>query len=283
MKEDTIDLIDYLKVIRKRKILIIVVTLVSVVVGVIMSLRSSETYRADTLLDIGKKVVHSLPSSSSSNYPHFSLQYVESPSNLIQSIPRVYIPQNEGSSKYSIEVKIMSEDSLIKIIIEGSDKKRLEESIRSVANRIIDDHVRKTENTFRSYNTYMRKLEVTIADIEKKMDETVATLIGMKAGQPDPVAFVMAQNSLWSMKSSLESDQKRLLSFQTFTENTEEFNTKMVGGVCVSTMKPRRKRNVLMAGTAGFVMSLFLAFFMEYLGKEIEGKKENICEETTSC
>ena len=67
MKEDTIDLIDYLKVIRKRKILIIVVTLVSVVVGVIMSLRSSETYRADTLLDIGKKVVHSLPSSSSSN------------------------------------------------------------------------------------------------------------------------------------------------------------------------------------------------------------------------
>jgi uncharacterized protein involved in exopolysaccharide biosynthesis len=59
MKEDTIDLVDYLRVIWKRKGLIIVGTLVCMVAAGVASLMLPEIYRAEALIKIGKILVSS--------------------------------------------------------------------------------------------------------------------------------------------------------------------------------------------------------------------------------
>ncbi len=82
MEEDTIELVDYLRVIWKRKILIIVGTLVCMVAAAVISLRLPEIYRAEALISIGKTLD---PSSSSS-----SLASIDTPGNLTKSIPAEY-------------------------------------------------------------------------------------------------------------------------------------------------------------------------------------------------
>ncbi len=57
MEEDTIELVDYLRVIWKRKGLIIVGTLVCMVAGGVVNLRLPEIYRAEALISIGKTLV----------------------------------------------------------------------------------------------------------------------------------------------------------------------------------------------------------------------------------
>ncbi len=57
MEEDTIELVDYLRVIWKRKGLIIVGTLVCMVAAGVVSLRLPEIYRVKALISIGKTVV----------------------------------------------------------------------------------------------------------------------------------------------------------------------------------------------------------------------------------
>ena len=70
-QEDTVELIDYLRVIWKRKILIIVGTLVCIVAGGVMTLRLPVTYHAEVLMRIGKTV--NIDSGSFSPSPHFVL------------------------------------------------------------------------------------------------------------------------------------------------------------------------------------------------------------------
>ena len=56
MEKDIIDLSDYLRMIMKRKILIIVGTLICTVAAVVINLRTPERYRAKALIKIGQKV-----------------------------------------------------------------------------------------------------------------------------------------------------------------------------------------------------------------------------------
>jgi hypothetical protein len=284
MEEDTIDLVAYYRVIWKRKVLIAVGTLVGLVAGVIVSLRLSDTYRADVLVEIGKKVTLPFNSSSpTSNTAFPSLKYLYTPHNLVEFIPIECSVRNEGS-RYSLEVKMINKDSLIRITLEGSDKKAVEGSLRGVVNRIIDDHIRETEDSFRLFRSFQERLEAYIADVERGMDEATTRLKEMRDRNADHVAVEMALNRLWTKKTHLESAHRRLLLYQVFVYNIKEYYTRLIGDVGMSTMRPRRKRTVLMGGTACFVISLFLSFFIESLGKGMEGdNKENIYEKTTSC
>ena len=57
---------------------------------------------------------------------------------------------------------------------------------------------------------------------------------------------------------------------------SQENKTRLVGEVKNTAIKPKNKRNIILAGVVGLMMSLFLAFFIEYLGnvREMEREKE---------
>ena len=314
MKEDEVELNDYFRVVWKRKILIIVITLVSVVAGVIMSLRSPETYIADALLKIGRKVAHSFASSTHTP-PSFVFQHIETPLNLVASIPRLYCAQNNGGSEHDLEVKMMSKDSLIKITIKGFDKKRVEGSLRGVVNRIIDDHSRETEDSTQYLYALVEgldkelkkaqgerdKWESELDKIEEKMKKGMEEEVEeemeeeMNIEEVDPLVLFMGQKNRMSVEGirrmflqinlektisnikdvnvNIRSTSEKLFVYRTFADSVKNYKTRLIGDIRTSTMKLRRKRNVLMAGTAGLMISLFLSFFIEYLRKETEGEK----------
>ena len=270
MEEDTIELIDYLRVIWKRKMLIIVGTLVCMVAVWVVSLRLPEVYRAEALISIGKTVVSPSPSPSLK----FSLASFDTPNNLIKSIPAEYGLNDDEASKYSLKADVVKGTSLINVTQEGLDRRRVEKLLKGVVNRLIDDHLRMAESSIQPYGVLIDKQETDIKVIKKDMAESEAKLKKMNSEKVDPVAVAMIQTNLWQRKANLRNIQQKLLLYRTFVGRLKEYNTELIGEVKIISIKPKKKRNIMIAGFVGLTMSLFLAFFIEYLGKVMEREKE---------
>ena len=268
MEEDTVELVDYLRVIWKRKILIIVGTLVCMVAAWVVSLRLPEIYRAEALMSIGKSVV----SPSPFPFPFPSPGRLDTPENLIKSIPVEYGLNEEEAVKYSLKAEVVRGTALIKLTQEGPDRRRVEELLKGVVNRLIDDHLRKSEGSIQPYRVLIGKLETDIKVIKKDMVESEAKLKKMHTEKVDPVAVAMVQNNLWGRKANLRNIQEELLLYRTFVDSLKEYKTEMIGGVKAgkTPVKPKKKLIVLTAGVVGLMMSLFLAFFIGYLRKARE-------------
>ena len=103
MEEDAIELIDFCRVIWKRKGIILIVTLTSIVIVGAISFMMSEIYRAEALLSIGARLV-SPPS------PSPSLAPLDSPKNLAKSIPIEYSPHDEETPRYTLESEVYEWD-----------------------------------------------------------------------------------------------------------------------------------------------------------------------------
>ena len=135
-QEDTVELIDYLRVIWKRKILIIVGTLVCIVAGGVMTLRLPVTYHAEVLMRIGKTV--NIDSGSFSPSPHFVL--LDTLENLVKTIPVEYALEDEEALGYDLNVEVVKGTSLIKIVLEGPDERKTKELFNEVVEKLTADH-----------------------------------------------------------------------------------------------------------------------------------------------
>ncbi len=266
MEEDTIELVGYLRVIWKRKRLIIVGTLVCMVVAGVVSLRLPEIYRAEALIGIGKTLT------SSSLAP---LAPIDTPENLVKSIPVEYGLNEEEAVKYSLKAEVVRRTSLIKVIQEGPDRRRVEELLKGVVNRLVNDHLRKTESSIQPYRVLIGKLETDIKMIQKDMAQLEARLEKMNTEKTDPAIVIITQNNLGQRETNLRGIRQDLLLYRSVVDRLKEYKTKVIGGIKANKnpIKPRKKRIVLTAGVVGLMMSLFMAFFIRYLGKIRESEK----------
>jgi uncharacterized protein involved in exopolysaccharide biosynthesis len=266
MEEDTVELVDYLRVIWKRKRLIIVGTLVCMVVAGVVSLRLPEIYRAEALIKIGKILVSPSPS---------SLASIDTPGNLTKSIPAEYGLNEEEASKYFLKAEEVRGTSLIKATLEGPDRRRVEELLKGIVNRLIDDHLRKTENSIQPYRVLIGKLETDIKMIQKDTAQLEARLKKMNTEKTDPVIVMITQNNLGQKGTNLRNIRQDLLLYRSVVDRLHEYKTKVIGGIKANKnpIKPRKKRIILTVGVVGLMMSLFMAFFIRYLGKIREREK----------
>lgn len=270
MEEDTVELVDYLRVIWKRKGLIIVGTLVCIVAAWVVSLRLPEIYRAEVLVSIGKILASPSP-------PPSPLIPFATPETLVESIPVEYGLNDEGEAwKYHLNVKVVSAPSLIKLIMEGPGRSRVKELLKGVVNRFIDGHLRKTESFIQPYRVLMGKMETDIKIIQQDISQLEAKLKKVNIGEVDSVVAILAQNNLWQMRSNLRDTQEKLLIYQSVIDSLKEYKTKVIGRVTAgkTPVKPKTKLNVMIVGVVSLTMFILLAFFIEYLGKVREREKK---------
>ena len=276
MKEYVIELTDYFRVIWKRKILILVGTLVCMVAGGVVSLRKPKTYRAEAIINIGNKVNSPSPYLHLSPSPSPSLAILDTPDHLTKSIPAEYgLNDEEETLKYPLKVEVVRGPLLIKIIQEGPDRRRVEELLKGAVNRLIDDHLRKKESSIQPYRNFIGKLETDIKIIQKNIAQMEVQLENMNIEKTDPVAVVMLQNALWERETDLRNIQQSLLLYRSVVDRLKEYKTKVIGGISEATIIPSTmKRNVKFYGIGGLMMILFLVLFTEHLRKE-SGKNED--------
>ena len=309
MEKDIIDLSDYLRVIRKRKILIIVGTLICTVAAVVINLRTPERYRAKALIKIGQKVDAEikLPPDHSK---------VDNPANVRKYITAMY-EQNEDNLKYELKAEKV-DDHRVGVRVEGADMGRAKEILEGFVNRLSDDHFRKIKDSFQRHKThYKRQMESTKPVIED-LKEDLKEIQDEKAFIENEMAFIekeveklqtvkeklnFKQTSVienlrmqivnlmekkWERSKKIKEKKRKLLGKITNYENLEnvaneisalegldKYKTGVIGGIRVekATTSTKNKLFVLAAVVAGFTISSILVFFIECVRERGEGKK----------
>ena len=313
MEENTVELIDYFRVIWKRKILIIVVILVCIGIGVGVKVKNSmrpklppvTSYIADTIVKIGKKMKLVL----SERYSSSVVEYIENPKDMLITIPLLYNLNVKGASGYHLDVEKVGAYSMLKLTLKGPDT-GVERVLGELVDMLLDKHRMKVEDSVIAYNNFMERLEAD-AIILKGNIHTINTVINemkkregeylVRVDRPgadleegivggDRSAYlnmlylksVDKQKDLNNTWKDLRAIQRQLIMHQITLGNLEEYKTEVVSEVKSAAIyelnKKKEKRDVtiLVAGVVGLILSLFLVILIEYLVKEKEKEKARV-------
>jgi|TARA_Y100000294_G_scaffold169585_1_gene180912 hypothetical protein len=299
MEEDTVGLIDYIRVIWKRKILVIVVTLVCMgvgVVGVVVNSRLKQLpeilYRADTIVQIGQRVTMS-PTEP-------SLVAIEKPADMV-AILYIWSEKIIEISGYHFGVKQISTLPMLRLTLEGYDK-GVERVLKEIVDMMIDEHKKRADDSVGAYHNYIRKLEADANMIKENIALIEATILEIKSkerkfltyrdksmAEPDKELYVDNRSVIWNMlylktidkeidlsrnQQNLRNIQWQLSAHRTTIGNIGDYNTKMVSEIESTAVKPMMNMEksaitkIILAGVAGLAFSIILALFIELLEKE---------------
>jgi len=308
MEENTVEMFDYLRVIWKRKILIIVMTLVCIGVGgAVVVIDSSPkppvTYHADAVLKIGKKVKLVPTSGISSSV----VEYIENPGTLAETIPLLYASEVNVASGYHLDVQKVGSLGMIKLILKGPDK-GLARILKKLVDLLIDEHRRKAKDSVESYKDFMRETEAAAEMLKKDMSAIANSIKQMKRKEGEYLVSIESaatvekgdrtggdrsaflnmlylktidrERDLNNSRTALRNIQWQLSSHQITLGNLEEYKTEMVGEITSAAiktveMKKSTKETIMLAGIAGLIMSTLIAFFKEYLEESKSKRNEN--------
>ena len=304
MEENTVELADYFRVIWKRKILIIVVTFVCIGVGVGVGVtnsmsRSPVTYYSNAVVKVGQKLKFA---ESSGVNP--IVEYIESPSDLEGLVPRKYGFKVVEATGYDLVVNKIGNLPMIELTMKGPDS-RVEATLEEIIDALIGEHHKYMKSSAYSYETFIKKLEKDARMIHENIATINESIIKMRTKEKIFLGHMEASEGkvekekelgdlsvIWNMlylktidkeidlsksRKELRDIQWKLLVHRTTIGNARDRVTKLVGEISSSVIKPRPKKNVekatAVAGVAGLMMSLFIAFFMEYI-EESKSKRK---------
>ena len=306
MEEYTVDLFDYISVIWKRRIFIIVVILVCIGVGVgvkVKKLRSKPppvtSYIADAIVKIGKKVKLVL----SERYSSSVVAYIESPKDMMITVPLLYDLKVKGASEYHLDVEPVGAFSMLKLTMKGPDI-GVERVLKELVDLLLDKHRTKVEDSMIAYNNFMKRLEVDAETLRKNIDNIDADINEMKkkeekymvrldrpgAGTKEGVfggdrsaylnmlylKSIDRQKDLSNSWENLRTIQRQLTMHQITLGNLEDYKTEVVSEIkstAIVELEEEERNAIVVAGVAGLIMSLFIAFFMEYIEESKSRRK----------
>ena len=287
MEGNNAELFDYLRVVWRRKILIIVMTLVGIVVVVGVMYSRTElpvTYKSVAVVKIGQKVV--LAHQSGISYP---VAFIEKPGDLTATIPLRYGMKAKEIPGYHLNIKQVGVLSMLELIIEGPDK-GVEGVLKEIIDMMIDDHRIQTKASIVAYTNFIRKMEedakiyeanialihASLKEVKRRegrhLEQMVVNNAETKEGQ---TAFlnmlylktIEQEMELRELQGKLREIQYQHVTHQTSIGDLEKYKTEMIGKIKITTVKPKTwKKNIIaVGGVTGLIMSLCIAFFMEYI------------------
>ena len=287
--EDEIDLMDYVRVILKRKVFILALFLIAIIAAGIFSFLSPKTYKIDTILEIGK----------------VGENIVESPEQLIGRIEgdvygvliraKLNIPEAEYPI---IKTENPKDTSIIKIKIESKDINLSRKVLDEKNELIIADHQEKielekeilnkkietTEENIKILEKDIERVEIKITSLEqeqKNLEAKIDALEGVLIYQQDPgtqFALFDAKEKLEAKKQEIENRyldinalknqindlELQIDSLKKQMKNVQPTSIIKTPTVSEEPIRPRPFLNMAIAGILGLFVGVFGAFSREW-------------------
>lgn len=227
---DEIDLMDYLKVVIKRKRLILIIFLVAVIVAGVFNYFAPKIYKIDTSLEIGT----------------IGDKVIEEPSQVIGKIDSdaygILVREKLGISEDEYP-KIKTENpentNLVIITIESSQPDLAKNILREINNLILAEHQEKLDKE-------KTKTEESINEIQEEL-----TLLETKKQYSEGIAELQIKIS--NLKSRInECEPTKIIKSPTVSKNP---------------IKSKLVLNIIIAGVLGLFVGTFLAFGKEWWEK----------------
>jgi len=287
--EEEIDLMDYVRVILKRKVFILALFLIVIIAAGIFSFLSPKTYKIDTILEIGK----------------VGEKMVETPEQLIGRIEgdvygvliraKLNIPEAEYPI---IKTENPKDTSIIKIKIESKDINLSRKVLDEKNELIIADHQEKielekeilnkkietTEENIKILEKDIERVEIKITSLEqeqKNLEAKVGALEKVLIYQQDPgtqFALFDAKERLEAKKQEIENRyldigalknqindlELQIDSLKKQMKNVQPTSIIKTPTVSEEPIRPRPFLNMAIAGILGLFVGVFGAFSREW-------------------
>ena len=297
--EDEIDLMDYVKVILKRKRLILAIFLGAAIVAGIFSFLMPKVYKIDTALEVGiiEKAMGTAPG-----------QLVESPTQLVGKIDsdvygiKVREKLNVSQIEYpKIKVENPKDTNLVKMTIESADSEKAKNILEEINTLILIEHQEKIkaekELLEKNIELFKNNIEVSGKDIErikikissleierKTLEDKIDALQKVLLYEQTPGTQFALFDTKEKLEAKIQEIESRYLEINSLETQINSFNnqinsikkqiediqpTKIVKGPIVSQepISPRPLLNIVIAAILGLFVGVFLAFFKEWWEK----------------
>jgi len=263
-ENNDINLMDYLKVIKKRKNAIFYTILLFIIIVAVYNFKSPKSFQGVTSLEIG--LIDNQP--------------IESPVSLIGKIRSdVYgsaIREKLNITKNNYP-KINSENptytNLIQIKVESINPEVLRNVLEEMNNLILEDHQGKIKSETDFYNTNITRLKNKIASLEEENKNLIAQITLMEK-TPLQEQTPASQFAFFSTKEKLEINKQQIDDLYLQINSLEKYlnqikSTKIIDEPNVSeiSMKIKLVSNVIKAAILGIFVGVFLVFLQEWWDK----------------
>lgn len=280
---EELELIDYLRVIQRRKWLIVLGTFACILAAGIISWLLPPSYQSEVILKIGRvsvvdengklqEIVVDNPYNVKARLTSesFILSIIEK--NQLELEPKDLKARAEVVSK---EVR-GGETNLVRFSIRARSPEEAVSLINSIAEGIIARHRKKFDEAMKINFLRQEELKEQIASIEEGIRELRESISHIqKSPRVDAPAVILLQANLAGKERSLSELKGMYRKVQLANSPISSENTK----VCDPAIKPKhpvspkKLLNIIIATVVGLMAAVMLAFFLEYLQK-VKGEEK---------
>ncbi len=271
MEEQEVEVIDYLRVIWKRKGLIVGGTLLAAATALVVSLSMPKTYETSRTLKIGVLPGGIYKGKGIAGKDIESREAVTDrlkDQRLLRRAIRelqLELTAKDMGNRISIDPKV---NPHVRYEVQASDPRLATRIADWLAESIIAIHRVVFEKGMRITKAHEEKLEVMIANIAIEIGNMKSTLETIpKTPDIHAPAVMLLQANIEDRDRNL-GDLRRELKDSRLSRVGYENTFVIAADVSPQDpIRPKVKLNVALAGTLGLMMFTFLAFFLEYLEK----------------
>jgi len=266
LSEQEIELMDYLRVIWKRRWLIVGGTLVSMIAALVVSLIQPEMYQTTLDLKIGQVWQNpiddpNLVAAVINNEPFLD--------KVRQKTGLSYTAYEMKKSKTVVAKVVDKAPLLVNVVAREHSPKKAVELAETVADLIILEHQPRFEELISEYIRYEKELESQVQVMQRELQE-LETILKRQHTNPqvDASDLVLFQSQLEGKKGQLVNFIRELRDVKNNnTSKSRSDNTRVIfpPPIPENHVNPKSGLNMMIAAIIGLMVFLLLAFFLEYL------------------
>ena len=259
--EEEINLIDYIRVIMKRRQLIFALFLAGLVIGWGFYFLMPGKYEAKLILDVGFFI-----GEKDSTY-----QLIEDPQQAAEKIESGFYGDYP-----EIKAEAIKGTNLIKIEMFGQNPKEAKEVLENIKEAVLAEHNEKLEarkeilkrekskyeGLIAGHNNLIENIEKSIFSLKKDITRLISKnqqIVSLQIKIYDlQLEIYSLQNKIYELQSEMEKIQKKIESFQA---------TKTVGEITISKKEINLFFDLIVAGLLGIFLGVVLAFAKEWWDK----------------
>ena len=263
MDEDEINLMDYIKVILKRKWLILGITLVAAIVAGVLNYTTPKTYKVDTIMEVGQMEEF---------VPEPPIQLVEKIKN--ENYNEAIKTKLNIESVPSIEVSSPTDTRLVIMSIKSQSPDNAKKVLEELENLILEKHQGKFNTQKNILLDDKKRIENKISSLKNEKEiiaEKINYLTSLMASAPSPTnQFLLseAKISLENKKSEIEEQHLELNSIERKINSYEATNVIKAPLIPTAPTGPGILVNTAIALILGLFIGTLLAFGTEWWKKE---------------
>ncbi len=304
MAQENTELIEYLRVFWKWKLLIILVTLVCAVTSGVVSFVLPKIYQSSTILEVGRvprhrgtdreqiEPIEDIESISEVLQSDEILSKIEEKLNLTTTLERMralldvepILGKYIGSRLQARLIKITFEEqdpqltvNVLNILSDLLIEQHLQEYQASIES--LDEEMNNSQDEINLQDDYQKVVREEIKVAEKAIAETKDELSQLSLKNMSPLEVLFLRTTLGDQEERIADFRRELKDVELSIQHLKnkvvylEYmralseNTKVRDKAIKPDIpiKPRKKLNIIIGGVVGLVVAIMLAFFFEYL------------------